>query len=59
MLSKVLSDAKSEGYLYAEGYPFSDKNLPYQYHGPFRLFEKHGFKLYAEKSWFHIMRKAL
>lgn len=59
IMEKVLSDAKEEGYAYVEGYPFVDRNFIWQYRGPVRLYEKYGFELYEEKSWFYIMRKAL
>lgn len=59
LIDKIARDAKEEGYSYIEGYPFSDKNLEYQYHGPIHLYEKHGFKMIAEKSWFCIMQKEL
>lgn len=59
IMEKVLSDAKEEGYSYVEGYPFVDKNFIWQYRGPVRLYEKHGFEMYGKRSWFYIMRKAL
>ena len=59
IIDKVLEDARKEGYSYVEAYPFSDKSFAYQYHGPIRLYEKHGFETYSEKSWFVIMRKEL
>lgn len=59
VMEKFLSDAKEEGYSYVEGYPFVDENYIYQYHAPIRLYKKYGFKLYAQKSYFYIMRKTL
>lgn len=59
IMERVLEDARKEGYSCVEGYPFSDKNIEYQYKGPVRLYEKYGFELYADRSWFYIMRKAL
>lgn len=60
IMERFLEDAKKEGYSYAEGYPFAEKeNIVYQYKGPVRLYEKYGFERYADKDWFWIMRKAL
>lgn len=59
ILDKICKDAANESYQYVEGYPFTDRNFKYQYHGPFYLYEKHGFEIYARKSWFYIMRKKL
>lgn len=58
-MEQVLSDATKEGYAYVEGYPFVDRDFIWQYRGPVRLYEKFGFEMYAKKSWFYIMRKAL
>ena len=51
--------AQAEGYSYVEAYPFSDLSYPWQYHGPVKLYESHGFELLAEKSFFKLMRKKL
>lgn len=59
MLDKVCQDAKEDGYIYIEAYPFSDVNFSYQYHGTISMYERHGFELYAEREWMHIMRKKL
>lgn len=59
IIEQVLADAKEEGYSYVEGYPLSDGAYPYQYKGPVRLYEKHGFETYRKNSWFYIMRKAI
>lgn len=59
IVDKVCGDAKEEGYRYVESYPFSDKNLEYQYHGPIYLYEKHGFETVDKRDWFWIMRKEL
>ncbi|MCH5198572.1 MAG: GNAT family N-acetyltransferase [Oscillospiraceae bacterium] len=59
IVEKVLADAKEEGYSYVEAYPFTDKNMAYQYKGPVRLYEKYGFEIYRELECFYIMRKVL
>ncbi len=59
ILDYICQTAKKEGFSYVEGYPFKDKKFKYQYHGPIHLYEKHGFKIVAEKSYFIIMRKTL
>lgn len=59
IVRQVLADAKKEGYLYVEAYPFTDKNFAYQYRGPVRLYEKHGFEIYRQLERFYIMRKVL
>ena len=57
VMERFLADAKEEGYLYVEGYPFSDTKRDYQDRGPVRLYEKYGFELYRKQAWFFIMRK--
>ena len=59
IVERVTADAKEEGYSYLEGYPFVDETLAYQYKGPLRLYEKHGFQPYRKNEWFYVMRKAL
>lgn len=59
IIEKIISDAQEEGYFYIEGYPFSDRTFPYQYHGPVRLYMKYGFEIYRKQDWFYIMRKPL
>ena len=59
VVERFLTDAKVEGYLYAEGYPFSDTKRDYQYRGPVSLYEKYGFELYRKQGWFFIMRKKI
>lgn len=58
-LERFLADAKFQGYCYAEGYPFTKRDYPWQYHGPVRLYEKYGFTLFAERPGFYIYRKEL
>ncbi len=56
---EVVQDAKEQSYSYVEGYPFADRKFEYQYHGPIPLYEKHGFRMVAQKEWFCIMQKKL
>ena len=58
-LDRICEDAKREGYTYVEAYPFSDRNFPWQYHGPAALYEKHGFACVQENPGFRILRKKL
>lgn len=60
-LEVVCEDARSEGYLYIEVYPFLDEQLPYPYKGPIRLYAAHEFTMYQKKPelGFGIMRKKL
>lgn len=59
VVEKAVADAKAEGFSYMEAYPFTDKDFAYQYKGPRRLYEKHGFVLYRELTDFYIMRRTL
>ncbi|MDD6769620.1 MAG: GNAT family N-acetyltransferase [Inconstantimicrobium porci] len=59
VLEKVCDDAKNEGYLYVEAYPFLDEKYPYQFHGPAKMYKNRGFQLFDKKSWFLIMQKKL
>lgn len=59
VMERFLTDAKEEGYLYAEGYPFTDTKRDYQYRGPVRLYEEYGFECYRKQDWFLIMRKKI
>lgn len=59
VIKRVLEDAREEGYLYVEGYPFTDEDFTYQYRGPARLYRNHGFQLYRKEEWVYIMRKAV
>ena len=59
IVEKVIAEAKKEGFAYMEAYPFADKDFAFQYKGPFRLYEKHGFSLYRRLPDFYIMRKTL
>lgn len=59
VLERVCDDAKNEGYLYVEAYPFLDEKFEYQFHGPAKMYENHGFELVDKKSWFSIMRRKL
>ncbi len=59
LLTRIIDDARKEGCSCVEGYPFSDRTLEYQFHGPIRLYEAHGFRMIAEKGRFCIMQKKL
>ncbi len=59
LLDRIVQDAKEQSYSYVEGYPFADRKFEYQYHGPIPLYEKHGFRMVAQKEWFCIMQKKL
>ena len=56
LLRRVTDDARAEGFDAVEGYPFTDDAYAYQYRGPQRLYEKHGFKLFREADWVCLMR---
>lgn len=59
LLSRVIEDAKSECFAAVEGYPFTDGSYAYQYRGPRRLYEKHGFAPFREAGYVTIMRLEL
>lgn len=58
-VSRFLEDARASGYRFVEGYPFTKRDYPWQYHGPVRLYEKLGFTLFREQPGFYIYRKEL
>lgn len=59
VLERVIADARAAGYAFLEGFPFSDTTFAYQYHGPGRLYEKHGFTVCRRAGWVDIMRLEL
>lgn len=60
VMERFLADAREEGFAYAEGYPFTDTNAPWQqYRGPLRLYEKFGFEIVRKGPRFTVARKAL
>lgn len=59
MLDKVCEDAKIDGYSFVEVYPHADTKYEYQYHGPIRLYKKHGFEMLCQGDWLCVMRKRL
>lgn len=59
VLARVIADAGDAGYGFVEGYPFTDTAFAYQYRGPRRLYEKHGFALCREAGWVNILRLEL
>ena len=58
-LERLLSDAKSKGYRYVEGYPFTKRDYPWQYPGTVGLYERLGFALFAQRQGNYIYRKEL
>lgn len=58
-VSRFLADTEAQGFRYAEGYPFTRRDYPWQYRGPVRLYEKFGFSLLREEPGFYIYRKEL
>ena len=59
LLARVIADAEAEGFNAVEGYPFADLSFAYQYRGPRRLYEKHGFRLFRDSGWVCPMRLEL
>ncbi len=59
IVNEVCTYAKEAGYDYVEAYPFLDESFAYQFHGPRKLFDKHGFECISSQTWFCIMRKKL
>lgn len=55
----ICENAKADGYKYVEGYPFVDVDFPCQYHGPLKLYEKHGFDMIRKGDYVYVMRKRL
>ena len=60
LLERVCEDAAKEGYAFVEAYP-KDQNQDgtLAFTGPFRLYEKAGFKEYGRNGSTIIMRKEL
>ncbi len=60
LLERVCSDATKEGYDIVEAYPAKIKeNIQKNYHGPYSLYEKCGFKVYKDLEKETIVRKRL
>ena len=59
VLERFLTDTRSRGSIYAEGYPFTNGGYPWQYHGTVGQYERLGFSLFAERPGFYIYRKEL
>ena len=59
IIERFVTDAKAEGYTYAEAYPLTDEAKPYQYKGPVRLYEKLGFETLKKLDEVYIVRKTL
>jgi len=58
LLNRICSDAAAEGYSYVEAYPWKG-GANRDYHGPYSLYEKHGFLLNKELEQEAIVRKYL
>ena len=60
LLERALTDAKTEGYDFAEAYPIKGEGDCFmQYLGPMKLYEKFGFKTHKELEQIFVVRKAL
>ena len=60
LLEQVCKDAAAEGYSFAEAYPRDESRVnTLSFTGPFRLYQKAGFREYARSGPTIIMRKAL
>ena len=58
-MSRFLTDARAQGFAYAEGYPFANQRYPWQYPGPVRLYEAFGFSFLREGSLSRVYQKEL
>ena len=59
-IDRICKDAKLKGYVAVEGYAkLSDKRNDFDYHGPFRLYQKAGFIEVARENGQVVMRKVL
>ena len=59
-ISRVCSDARSNGYSAVEGYAvLSDQRNDFDYQGPYRLYQKAGFTEVAREKGQAVMRKVL
>ena len=60
LLQRVITDAVTDGYLLVDGFPVvRDERYEWDYHGPVRLYEKHGFIKLCEIDGRITMRKTL
>ncbi|RKJ40692.1 N-acetyltransferase [Acutalibacter sp. 1XD8-33] len=59
VMERFLMDAEAQGYRWAEGYPFVNRDYPWQYRGPVGLYEKFGFTRFQERPGFYVYRKEL
>ena len=60
LLTRVCRDAAAEGYAFAEAYPGDPaKDSALSFAGPYRLYEKAGFREHARLGETVVMRKAL
>ena len=59
-IDRVCADAKSKGYAAVEGYArLSDQRDDFDFQGPYRLYQKAGFKEVARENEQAVMRKVL
>jgi len=59
-IEQICKDAKIKGYAAVEGYAeLSDERNEFDYHGPFRLFQKAGFSEVARENGQVVMRKII
>ena len=59
-IDRVCADARSKGYAAVEGYAnLSDQWNDFDYHGPYRLYQKAGFTEAAREKGQAVMRKVL
>ncbi len=60
LLKKVIEDARSDGYDYIESYPNTEKtDIYFNYVGPYELYKRFGFEIYAETKWRFVLRRKL
>lgn len=60
LLNRVVADAKAEGYVAVESFPYAHSERDeWDFPGPIRLYEKAGFIKVSEKDGFVVMRKEL
>lgn len=58
-LNRACEDAKQDGFLRVEAYPFSDTNMEYQYHGTVNMYKNHGFTQIADLQFLNVMEKEI
>jgi len=58
-LERVCEDAKNEGFLRVEAYPFSDTNMEFQFHGTKKMYMKNGFSEIADFQFMNLVEKGI